>query len=216
MIKVVLFDMDGTLIDTEKYYHRFWREALEDFGYEVSEEQLLSLRSLGRPFAPQRFREWYGDTFDYLKVKEHRKELMEPVLRKDGIRCKKGARELLEYLREQKIPAAVATASDMERTTRYLDAVGLTGYFDRLISATQVEQGKPAPDIYRFACEQLGFDPGDCMAVEDAPNGVLAAYRAGCKVVMVPDLTEPDEALQQCLFACVEDLGKLKCLMETL
>ena len=90
---------------------------------------------------------------------------------------------------------------------------GLEGYFDRLISAIQVKEGKPSPDIYLYACEQLGVSPEDCIAVEDSPNGVLSAYRAGCKVVMVPDQTEPDEELSRLLYAKVTRIDSLTDLL---
>ena len=78
-----------------------------------------------------------------------------------------------------------------------------------------VKEGKPSPDIYLYACEQLGRKPQECIAVEDSPNGVLSAYRAGCKVVMVPDQTLPDEELRGKLFACVETLPEIEKLIET-
>ena len=210
MTQAVIFDMDGTLIDTEKYYRMFWRKALEEFGYDVTEEQILSLRSLGRPYAPERLKEWFGQDFDYPAVRERRKALMEEQFCKDGIQSKPGAEELLRYLRRKGITTAVATATDLERTHRYLRKVGLEKYFDRIISATQVELGKPAPDIYLYACEQLGYRPEECIAVEDSPNGVLSAHRAGCRVIMVPDQTQPDEALRKCLFTCVDSLEAVK------
>ncbi|MDE6699594.1 MAG: HAD-IA family hydrolase, partial [Acetatifactor sp.] len=77
----------------------------------------------------------------------------------------------------------------------------------------QVRQGKPAPDIYLYACEELGVRPEVCVAVEDSPNGILSAHRAGCRVIMVPDQTEPDGALSDCLWACVPDLEEIKALM---
>ena len=84
--------------------------------------------------------------------------------------------------------------------------MGLYGCFDKLISATMVKEGKPSPDIYLYACKQLGLRPEQCMAVEDSPNGVYSAFRAGCKVVMVPDQTEADEELQKCLYAKADTL----------
>ena len=69
-----IFDLDGTLIDTEKLYRKYWPMALRDFGYELSDERALKLRSLGRPFAPAQFKEWYGEDFDYNLVRQRRKE----------------------------------------------------------------------------------------------------------------------------------------------
>ena len=214
MIDTVIFDMDGTLIDTEKYYRIFWPKALAEFGYHMTDEQALSMRSLGRPFAPAHLKEMFGEELDYYAVRDKRKELMEACLDKEGIELKPGTVELLSWLKEHNIRAAIATATDMERTSKYLAKLGLRQYFDEIISATMVKEGKPSPDIYLYACEQLGRKPQECIAVEDSPNGVLSAYRAGCKVVMVPDQTQPDEELRGKLFACVETLSEIEKLIE--
>ena len=213
MIKAVLFDMDGTLIDTEKYYRRFWPLAMAEFGYHLTDEQVLSMRSLGRPFAPARLKEWFGEELDYYAIRARRTEMMEECLEKEGIQRKPGAVEILEELKHRGILAAVATATPPERTEKYLNATGLRPYFSQIISATQVKEGKPSPDIYLYACEQLGLKPTECMAVEDAPNGILAAYRAGLKVVMVPDQTKPTQEDRKYLYACVDRLDELASLL---
>ena len=213
--KGVLFDMDGTLIDTEKYYRICWPQALAHFGYTMSDEQALSMRSLGQPYAPEHLKEMFQDPdLDYPAIRVYRKQLMEKYLERDGIQIKPGAVELLEYLKEKKIQRAIATATDTERAARYLKQIGLYEYFDRIICANMVKCGKPSPDIYIYACQQLGLDPSACMAVEDSPNGVTSAYRAGCQVVMVPDQTKPDAELQNMLTACVDSLDQMKALFQ--
>lgn len=208
-IKAVLFDMDGTLIDTEKYYRIFWPMAMAEAGYQMTQEQVLSMRSLGRPFAPAQLKAWFGENLDYYAIRDRRKVLMEEVIDREGIQLKPGAVEILEELKKRGITAAVATATDLPRTEKYLNMTGIRQYFDHLISATQVKEGKPSPDIYLFACKQLGLKPEECVAVEDSPNGVLSAYRAGCKVVMVPDQTQPDEELRKCLYGCADSLDRI-------
>lgn len=206
----VIFDLDGTLTDTEKYYKIAWPKAIRHFGYEVDDELVLEFRSLGRPFAVDKFREWFGEDFDYFKVREYRKQLVEELIQEGGIPLKPGAVEILTWLRAKGIKTALATANEYERTERYLKKIGLFEYFDKIICANMVKFGKPAPDIYSFACKELGLDPERTIAVEDSPNGVNSAYGAGCKVVMVPDQTEPDGELNSKLYARVDTLLDIK------
>ncbi|MCR5669608.1 MAG: HAD family phosphatase [Butyrivibrio sp.] len=213
-IKAVLFDMDGTLTDTEKYYQVAWPKALAHFGYEMKEGQALELRSLGRPFAPAKFKEWFGEDFDYGEVREYRKSIVEEMVKETGIPLKPGAKEILTWLRQQGIYTALVTANEYPRAERYLKKIELFEYFDRIICANMVSQGKPAPDIYAFACSKLSLDPSETFAVEDSPNGVTSAYDAGCNVIMVPDLTEPDEELKKKLYARCDDLMGIKELIK--
>lgn len=207
MIKAVIFDMDGLLLDTEKLLVRFWVQAANESGFPMTKEHALSLRSLHRRFAVPYLRELFGESFDYITVRTRRMELMNEYLSHEPLELKNGAVELLSYLNENKIPAAVCTATDYERAKDYLSRVGIFGCFDKIVCATMVEYGKPAPDVYLYAARQLDLAPGECMALEDSPNGVRSAAAAGCATVMVPDLTKPDEELQKLIFACADSLG---------
>ena len=206
MVDTCFFDMDGTLIDTEKYYNVCWVKALADFGYEMSREEALTLRSFGRPHVLSFFEKRFGSGFSYQKVREHRKELMEEMIREQGIALKPGAQELLSWLKGRGVRCMVATATDTERTERYLVQVGIRQYFDRIISAVMVKNGKPSPDIYELACREAGRKPSECFAVEDSPNGVRSAAGAGCRVLFVPDLSGPDEEIRGLSEGVFEDL----------
>ena len=212
VVDACIFDLDGTLTDTEKFYQKAWPLALEHFGYKCEPWMPLELRSLGRPFAPLQFKKWFGDDFDYNEVREYRKSIVVDMIKEQGIPLKPGAKEILVWLRENGILTALATANDFERTKGYLTRLGLFDHFDKIICADMVKEGKPSPDIYSYACQQLGLEPQRCLAVEDSPNGVTSAYLAGCKVVMVPDLTQPDEELSKKLYACVPSLVDIKTL----
>lgn len=208
-IRAVIFDLDGTLTDTEKFYQKAWPEALEHFGYKCEPWMPLELRSLGRPYAPEKFKEWFGQDFNYDEVREYRKALVVDIIKEQGIPLKPGAKEILIWLREHGILTCIATANDYERTKGYLQKLGLFDCFDRIICSDMVKFGKPAPDIYAYACSQLGLEPSKTFAVEDSPNGVTSAYLAGCNVIMVPDLTQPDEELKKKLFARIDKLMDL-------
>ncbi len=213
-IKAVIFDLDGTLTDTEKYYQTAWPEALRRCGYEPWPDIALELRSLGRPFAPAKFKEWFGEDFDYYAVREVRKGIVKELIAQNGIPLKPGAVEILTWLKDHGITIAMATANGLKRTEGHLAKIGIREYFDRIICADMVELGKPAPDIYAYACQQLGLDPKETFAVEDSPNGIKSAYGAGCNVIMVPDLTEPDEELMKMLYARVDKLTDIIELFE--
>ena len=198
-ISTVLFDLDGTLINTEVIYQKYWKIAADSLGYNLTAEDFLGFRSLGRTFAVPKMKELTGVDTAYDDIRNCRKKMMDPIMKDMDIPLKPGVHEALILLKDKGFRLGIATATRLDRTYDYLERAGLRDYFDKVISARNVEKGKPAPDVYLYACREMGVEPGDAFAVEDAPNGVRSAASAGCRVIMIPDLTEPDEELKKLL-----------------
>ena len=195
-IRGVISDMDGVILDSEKLYVRFWCEAGNFYGYPMQPEHALGIRSMARPYAIEKLQGWFGEGFDYDLVRNKRVELMDAYVIEHGIDAKPGAKELLSCLKEQGFRVALATATAKDRAEAYLERVDLLKYFDVVASARMVAHGKPEPDIYLYAADQLGLSPHECLALEDSPNGVRSAHAAGCKTILVPDLDDPSGQLE--------------------
>ena len=216
MIRAVIFDMDGVLIDTEKHYNAAWCEAARRAGFDFTSEHALMLRSFDARLASEFMQGIFGKEFDYYAIRKVRRALVAERLEKYGIEKKPGIDEILDFLHKSGIKAAVATATPLETACGYLEKIGVKDKFDKIVSAKQVECGKPAPDVYIYACEQIGEKPEDCIAVEDSPNGIKSAYAARCKPVMVPDLTQPDEELKPLLYALAHSLADIREIIKKL
>ena len=205
-IRAVIFDMDGTLLDTEKLYMRFWLEAAHRMGYPMRPEHVLHIRSMAAMYAEPLLKREVCPDFDYFAVRELRREIMEAYIDECGVEPKAMMLETLEAIRERGLRIGLATATEEPRARKYLAMVGAEGYFDAITCASMVKRGKPAPDIYLLATRQLGVLPREALAVEDAPSGILAAHAAGLHPVLIPDQDEPGEEIAALCEAVVKSL----------
>ena len=206
-VRGVLFDMDGVVIDTEKLYTRFWMEAAADLGHPMTLTQALQMRSLGSIESQAKLDSFFGSgVLEYDVLRNRRIELMEAFIAEHGIEEKKGIRELLACLKEKGIPCAITSSSSIPLIRRHLGDLGLLDGFTALCSGKDVLQGKPAPDIYLHGAATLGIAPEHCLAIEDSPAGIEAAWRAGCMAVIVPDQDQPDGEVLSRSFARADSL----------
>lgn len=196
MIKAILFDMDGVLIDTERINLRFTIEAAKDFGFDLKPEDALKQRSTAPEESDRYYRSVYGEDFDFYAIRDERRRRMRDFIEENGLDLKEGVREVFEHLEKMNLKKAVVTSTQYDRAMNYIRMLGIENRFDAIVSASMVERGKPYPDVYLYAAEKINEKPENCIAVEDSPNGVRAAYGAGCKVAIFPDLTEPDEEMR--------------------
>lgn len=207
-INGAIFDMDGLMIDTEKLLVRFWEESAFEYGYNMTDENVYEIRSLSRKYSIPLLKGIFGEEFPFNEIRNRRIVLMNDYINKYGFEVKKGLFEILEYLKTNNYRIAVATATERDRAESYLKKINAYKYFDAIICGDMVKNGKPAPDIYLTASEKLGLPSTECVAFEDSPNGIKSAYTAGCKVIMIPDLTQPDENIKPLLSGVYESLDK--------
>lgn len=215
MIKGVIFDMDGLMTDTEQLFLRLWCEVMVERGF--PEHRDIVIYCIGQNHAATReyVREKLGDDFDYMRILREVGRRSEIFCRDNGVPVKPGLYELLDYLDVKRIPYAVAT-STLEANARWrLGSIGVLERLHGLVTGDMVTVGKPEPEIFLRAAEKLGLPPEQCLVLEDSPHGILAAHRAGCLPVMIPDLKEPDAETEKLLYARCANLTEVVAIIES-
>jgi HAD superfamily hydrolase (TIGR01509 family) len=202
----VLFDMDGLVLDTEKLYSRFWMEACHFYGFPMTYEQSLKMRAANSQVGAENLRSFFGPDIDYVTVRNKRIELMDGFIAENGVEPKPGIFELMDFLEEQGIPAAICSSSPRNRIQEHLGSLGIYHRFAAICSGYDVPCGKPAPDIYLHGAASLNLKPEECLALEDAPLGIESAFRAGCIPVMIPDQAPPDAKTKAMLYGQADSL----------
>lgn len=200
MIKLVIFDMDGLMFDTERAACRAYMERVTAWGYKPTIEQYLQFLGLNAKAIQAKYYDLFDKDIDapelYRQVGERKLE----ILQTEGMPIKKGLFELLDVLDEEGIKKAVASGCEFEGIERNIAAAGLTGRFDVLMTTDWVERGKPYPDVFLAICDKLGVDPSETLVFEDAQSGVRAALAGGMRVINVPDMLPiPEELAAQCV-----------------
>lgn len=212
--KLIIFDMDGLMFDTERIYYKAWQEAAKIYGYEITWEIYTQIVARNSRYIEKVLKQILGTDFPYEFVCDKKRELSDEAIAAEGIQHKEGLLELLNYLDQKGIKKAVATSSMREKALNYLTLAGIKERFDWVICGCDVEESKPNPEIFLKVAAHLEVSPKDCMVLEDSRLGIQAAKAAQMTGVLVPDLVQPDEEMLRNASYVVASLKEVIALLE--
>lgn len=192
LIKGVLFDMDGLLLDTERIALRCFQESSTDLGFPLPIEILNQLVGRNSRDADVFLQSCMGDAYPASAVRLGFRQRYEQHLEQNGVDVKPGLGSLIEALNRAQIPRMVATSTRREMAEWKLRRAGIAHYFSGITGGDEVARGKPAPDIFLLAAARLGVPPTDCLVLEDSAPGIQAALSAGMQAILIPDIVSPE------------------------
>lgn len=214
-IKAVLFDMDGLMVDTESLSTEAFINSAKAQGYNMTKEETLKVLGFTKANIYQFWIDYFqGTNVDGKKLVDDHYEYIENVLYTVGPEKMPYVEELLKYLRENNYKIAVASSSDTLDIKNNLEKTKLEKYIDEIASGAEVENGKPAPDVFLLAAKRLGVDAKDCLILEDSKAGIKAGKASGAMVFMVPDMFTVDKECEDTADRILTNLGEVIGILE--
>lgn len=206
MKRGAIFDMDGTLFDTEKLYQQAWLEVAVEFGEEKNFELPTAISGTNLGEESERIvRRFYPN----IDVKAYIARVLEMVdtWRKQNLELMNGVEEILSFFKFADVAMAVASSAPVEVIEENLTRSNLRGYFNAIVGGNLVEHGKPAPDIFLLAASKLNLPASDCYIFEDSFNGIRAATASGGAAIMIPDTVQPTDDIKKICAAVFPNLN---------
>lgn len=206
----VVFDMDGTIFDSERLVLNCWENIGKKYGIPDIGEVFMKCIGTNKVRTQEIVFAHYGRDFPYEKFSEESSVLFHEITEKEGLPVKAGAREILVYLQKQEILLGLASSTRLAVVTQELRDAGLYEYFQTVVGGDLLKNSKPAPDIYLMTCERMSILPENTYAIEDSYNGIRSAQAAGMHPIMVPDMMPATEEMRELSEKVFEDLFQVR------
>lgn len=195
-IKALLFDLDGTLIDSECFHYECWNEILDEYGVQLTySDWLKNYAGIPLPVNARNLLEKYAINASLPEVVKRREALTLERLKTKDVNLMPFALEVIKFFHERDLVLAIVTSSPREDVEAIFDRNGLRPYFRLIITRSEVQQNKPDPESYNKCCETLGLSKENCLVFEDTINGIKAAKAAGIRCFAIQSNTDMHESL---------------------
>ena len=208
-IRLIIFDMDGLMFDTERNYGLAMERICRKHNVEINIEPFWNIIGTSMPLPLDEMNAGGIDESAFVKLIDQAHDIAIDEMNEHGIPFKKGLLRLLCYAERKGIKMCVGTSTPIEISGRYLENSGVVDYLEFVVTRQEVSHGKPAPDIYLKCCEKAGVSVENALVIEDTNNGCLAAANGGIPYIMVPDLQKPDDEIRKKALAVVSSLDEV-------
>ena len=213
--KLFIFDMDGTLFDTEPISAQIWKEVAKEKGYTIPEGVLQGVIGMSYAGGKEVFLQEIGEDFPFESLCAEKIRRQNEWYNAHPVPVKPGVKEILNYAKRRGIPCAVASSSPLIQIEILLNKAGLREYFSHLQSGESIKRGNPYPDIFLAVCKHFDVKPQDALVFEDSENGLKAAEAGGIPAILVPDLAVIGESVAyKALYICDSLIEAVQCLRE--
>lgn len=215
MIKYVIFDIDGVVLDSERISYELCHKINDEYHIGLTEDAIFSIFGVRRDKQKEVMdKAMHGVPFDYDTFRSHFLKEREEYQRTHPIEIKAGFIDLANYLHSHNIKMACASSTLKETQIRNLTNAGIIDYFDYHVYGDEVKNSKPDPEIFLTALNKCGCDKSETFVVEDSINGVKAGNAAGIRVIHVPDVVKIDEDTKKLCYKIVPSLDKIIDIIE--
>lgn len=206
MFEAVIFDMDGVLFDTERFFMDAWEIAGKKHNFPNIYDACLASIGVSKEKSKEIFKTTVSKDFPFDEIREEVSNLCHDLIKTKGIPTKKGVKEILSFCKEKGYKIGLATSTRRQTVLSHLQKANILDYFDEIVCGDEVTNSKPFPEIYLKACQKLSVEPQDALSIEDSYNGVRASTSAGVRCIMVPDILPATDEMKSLALTVKDDL----------